>query len=158
MVGHKYENEGIARNGAKLVTAVACARVPKITLVVGGSYGAGNYGMCGRVYSPNFLSREDADEFLQLIHQVEFERNRKAADRAKDPDQLIIRIRLDNATVFATTLRPGNKTNYTEIRQLQWNYNEKNKKWPESLLRPFDCLTSSKRLKSKTVQPSYRLS
>jgi len=55
MVGRKYENEGIARNGAKLVTAVACAKVPKITLVVGGSYGAGNYGMCGRAYSPNFL-------------------------------------------------------------------------------------------------------
>jgi 3-methylcrotonyl-CoA carboxylase beta subunit len=46
---------GIARNGAKLVTAVACAKVPKITVVVGGSYGAGNYGMCGRAYSPNFL-------------------------------------------------------------------------------------------------------
>lgn len=55
MVGKKYENEGIARNGAKLVTAVACAKVPKITLVVGGSYGAGNYGMCGRAYSPNFM-------------------------------------------------------------------------------------------------------
>jgi hypothetical protein len=46
---------GIARNGAKLVTAVACAKVPKITVVVAGSYGAGNYGMCGRAYSPNFL-------------------------------------------------------------------------------------------------------
>jgi 3-methylcrotonyl-CoA carboxylase beta subunit len=55
MVGRKAENEGIARNGAKLVTAVACAKVPKITVVVGGSYGAGNYGMCGRAYSPNFL-------------------------------------------------------------------------------------------------------
>lgn len=55
MVGRKYENEGIAKNGAKLVTAVACAKVPKITMVVGGSYGAGNYGMCGRSYSPNFL-------------------------------------------------------------------------------------------------------
>ncbi len=55
MVGRKSENEGIARNGAKLVTAVACAKVPKITCVVGGSYGAGNYGMCGRAYSPNFM-------------------------------------------------------------------------------------------------------
>jgi 3-methylcrotonyl-CoA carboxylase beta subunit len=55
MVGRKYENEGIAKNGAKLVTAVACAKVPKVTLVVAGSYGAGNYGMCGRAYSPNFL-------------------------------------------------------------------------------------------------------
>jgi len=55
MVGRRFENEGIAKNGAKLVQAVSCARVPKITTVVGGSYGAGNYGMCGRAYSPNFL-------------------------------------------------------------------------------------------------------
>jgi 3-methylcrotonyl-CoA carboxylase beta subunit len=55
MIGKKYENEGIAKNGAKLVTAVATANVPKITVVVGGSYGAGNYGMCGRAYDPRFL-------------------------------------------------------------------------------------------------------
>ena len=55
MVGGKYEAEGIAKNGAKLVTAVATAQVPKITLLIGGSFGAGNYGMCGRAYSPRFL-------------------------------------------------------------------------------------------------------
>ncbi len=55
MVGQKYENEGIARHGAKMVTAVATTAVPKITMVVGGSYGAGNYGMSGRAYSPNFM-------------------------------------------------------------------------------------------------------
>jgi len=55
MVGKKYENEGIARHGAKMVTAVACANVPKFTLIIGGSFGAGNYGMCGRAYSPRFL-------------------------------------------------------------------------------------------------------
>jgi len=55
MVGRDYEAGGIARNGAKMVTAVACAKVPKITVVIGGSYGAGNYGMCGRGYSPRFL-------------------------------------------------------------------------------------------------------
>jgi 3-methylcrotonyl-CoA carboxylase beta subunit len=55
MVGRDYEAGGIAKNGAKLVTAVSTARVPKLTLVVGGSYGAGNYGMCGRAYSPRFL-------------------------------------------------------------------------------------------------------
>ncbi len=55
MVGKKYENGGIAKDGAKLVTAVACAEVPKITLIIGGSFGAGNYGMCGRAYSPRFL-------------------------------------------------------------------------------------------------------
>ena len=55
MVGRKYENEGIAKHGAKMVTAVACAAVPKITVVTGGSFGAGNYGMCGRAFSPRFL-------------------------------------------------------------------------------------------------------
>ena len=55
MVGQKYEAGGIAKDGAKLVTAVACAQVPKITVIIGGSFGAGNYGMCGRAYDPRFL-------------------------------------------------------------------------------------------------------
>lgn len=55
MVGKKYENEGIAKHGAKMVMAVSNARVPKFTVVIGGSYGAGNYGMCGRAYQPRFL-------------------------------------------------------------------------------------------------------
>jgi 3-methylcrotonyl-CoA carboxylase beta subunit len=55
MVGRKYENEGIARNGAKMVTAVATAAVPKFTVIIGGSFGAGNYGMCGRGFSPRLL-------------------------------------------------------------------------------------------------------
>jgi len=55
MVGKKFESEGIAKHGAKMVSAVANANVPKITAIVGASYGAGNYGMCGRAYSPRFL-------------------------------------------------------------------------------------------------------
>ncbi len=55
MVGKKYESSGIARDGAKMVMAVACARVPKLTVIIGGSYGAGNYAMCGRAYGPRFL-------------------------------------------------------------------------------------------------------
>lgn len=55
MVGSKYESGGIAKDGAKMVTAVACANVPKFTVLIGGSFGAGNYGMCGRAYSPRFL-------------------------------------------------------------------------------------------------------
>jgi 3-methylcrotonyl-CoA carboxylase beta subunit len=55
MVGQQYEAGGIAKHGAKMVTAVACANVPKLTLIIGNSYGAGNYGMCGRAYDPNFL-------------------------------------------------------------------------------------------------------
>ena len=55
MVGQRYENEGIAKHGAKMVTAVATTQVPKVTMLIGGSFGAGNYGMCGRAYSPRFL-------------------------------------------------------------------------------------------------------
>jgi len=55
MVGKKYEASGIAKDGAKMVTAVSCARVPKLTVIIGGSFGAGNYGMCGRAFSPRFL-------------------------------------------------------------------------------------------------------
>ena len=55
MVGKQYESTGIAKHGAKMVTAVACVKVPKITIIIGNSYGAGNYGMCGRAYDPNFL-------------------------------------------------------------------------------------------------------
>merc|ERR1719346_43277 len=55
MVGKAYENGGIARDGAKMVNAVACADVPKITVIIAGSHGAGNYGMCGRSYDPRFL-------------------------------------------------------------------------------------------------------
>ena len=55
MVGRKYEHGGIAKDGAKLVNAVANAAVPKLTLIVGGSFGAGNYGMCGRAFEPRFL-------------------------------------------------------------------------------------------------------
>jgi 3-methylcrotonyl-CoA carboxylase beta subunit len=55
MVGKKYEAQGIAKDGAKMVTAVACANVPKFTIIIGGSFGAGNYAMCGRAYAPRFL-------------------------------------------------------------------------------------------------------
>merc|ERR1712232_387176 len=55
MVGKAYENGGIAKDGAKMVTAVACASVPKITVIIGGSHGAGTYAMCGRAYSPRFM-------------------------------------------------------------------------------------------------------
>jgi 3-methylcrotonyl-CoA carboxylase beta subunit len=55
MVGRDYEASGITKHGAKMVTAVACARVPKLTVIIGGSNGAGNYAMCGRAYSPRFL-------------------------------------------------------------------------------------------------------
>lgn len=55
MVGSKYESEGIAKHGAKMVNAVSTSKVPKLSLIFGGSFGAGNYGMCGRAFSPNYL-------------------------------------------------------------------------------------------------------
>jgi 3-methylcrotonyl-CoA carboxylase beta subunit len=55
MVGREYETRGIAKDGAKLVTAVACSQVPKLTVIIGGSFGAGNYGMCGRAFDPRLL-------------------------------------------------------------------------------------------------------
>jgi 3-methylcrotonyl-CoA carboxylase beta subunit len=80
MVGRKYEAGGIAKDGAKLVTAVATTNVPKYTVIIGGSYGAGNYGMCGRAYDPRFLwmwpnarisvmGGEQAATVLSLIRQ-----------------------------------------------------------------------------------------
>ncbi|MDR3462324.1 MAG: carboxyl transferase domain-containing protein [Beijerinckiaceae bacterium] len=80
MVGGRFESEGIAKHGAKLVTAVATASVPKITVIIGGSFGAGNYGMCGRAYSPRFLftwpnarisvmGAEQAASVLAMVHR-----------------------------------------------------------------------------------------
>jgi 3-methylcrotonyl-CoA carboxylase beta subunit len=84
MVGREYEAGGIAKHGAKMVTAVACARVPKLTVVVGGSFGAGNYSMCGRAYSPRFLwmwpnarisvmGGEQAASVLATVRREQFE-------------------------------------------------------------------------------------
>ena len=79
MVGKEAEAGGIAKNGAKLVTAVSCAKVPKITVLIGGSYGAGNYGMCGRAYSPRFVRFVKFAFFIRfsillqiLIHVAKF--------------------------------------------------------------------------------------
>ncbi len=86
MVGAKYEADGIAKDGAKLVTAVATAQVPKVTVIIGGSFGAGNYGMCGRAYSPRFLwmwpnarisvmGGEQAATVLAMVKRDGIERN-----------------------------------------------------------------------------------
>ncbi|MGY3550790.1 3-methylcrotonyl-CoA carboxylase beta subunit [Bradyrhizobium sp. USDA 4472] len=101
MVGKKYEAGGIARDGAKLVTAVATASVPKFTVVIGGSYGAGNYGMCGRAYSPRFLwmwpnarisvmGGEQASMVLSQVRRDNIEANgdswsKEAEDKFREP-------------------------------------------------------------------------
>ncbi len=95
MVGEKYENEGIAKHGAKMVNAVATTAVPKITVIIGGSYGAGNYGMCGRAYEPRFLwswpnSRisvmggEQAASVLATVKRNGFEKRGKQWSRKKE--------------------------------------------------------------------------
>ena len=89
MVGRKYEAEGIAKHGAKMVMAVACANVPKLTVLIGGSFGAGNYGMCGRAYNPDFLwmwpnarisvmGGEQAAGVLATVRRESMERNGKS--------------------------------------------------------------------------------
>jgi len=96
MVGGKYEAEGIAKHGAKLVTAVATAQVPKVTVLIGGSFGAGNYGMCGRAYSPRFLfswpnSRisvmggEQAASVLATVHRDADKWTAEEAEAFKQP-------------------------------------------------------------------------
>ncbi|MFP5395948.1 MAG: carboxyl transferase domain-containing protein [Alphaproteobacteria bacterium] len=96
MVGGKYEAEGIAKHGAKLVTAVASATVPKITVLIGGSFGAGNYGMCGRAYSPRFLftwpnarisvmGGEQAASVLATVHRDAAKWSPKEAEAFKAP-------------------------------------------------------------------------
>ncbi|XP_024516845.1 methylcrotonoyl-CoA carboxylase beta chain, mitochondrial isoform X2 [Selaginella moellendorffii] len=97
MVGSKSEASGIAKAGAKMVMAVACAKVPKITVIVGGSYGAGNYGMCGRAYSPNFLflwpnariSVMGGSQAAGVLVQIEKEqRSRKGNPWSKEEEEL----------------------------------------------------------------------
>jgi len=96
MVGGKYEAEGIAKNGAKLVTAVATASVPKVTVLIGGSFGAGNYGMCGRAYQPRFLftwpnarisvmGGEQAASVLATVHRDAERWTPKEAEAFKSP-------------------------------------------------------------------------
>jgi 3-methylcrotonyl-CoA carboxylase beta subunit len=96
MVGREYEAGGIAKHGAKMVTAVACARVPKFTVIIGGSFGAGNYSMCGRAYSPRFLwmwpnarisvmGGEQAASVLATVRRDQFEaRGEDWAEQAEE--------------------------------------------------------------------------
>lgn len=99
MVGQKYEAGGIAKHGAKLVAAVACARVPKFTLVIGGSFGAGNYGMCGRAYDPRFLwmwpnariGVMGAEQAAGVLVQVKREQAERAGDTFSDEQEHALR-------------------------------------------------------------------
>ncbi|MGD9591492.1 MAG: carboxyl transferase domain-containing protein [Candidatus Berkiella sp.] len=95
MVGKKYEAGGIAKDGAKMVTAVACAKVPKLTVIVGGSFGAGNYGMCGRAYDPRFLwmwpnariSVMGGEQAASVLAQVKLAKMQKAKQQWDKEEQ-----------------------------------------------------------------------
>ncbi|CAN0046871.1 unnamed protein product, partial [Hapterophycus canaliculatus] len=98
-VGKRYEHQGIAKDGAKLVTAVSCAKVPKITCVIGGSYGAGNYGMCGRAYSPRFLfmwpnariSVMGGEQAANVLAQVEKDKRERRGETLSEEEEADIR-------------------------------------------------------------------
>lgn len=95
MVGQQYEHEGIAKHGAKMVTAVATAKVPKFTVLIGGSFGAGNYGMCGRAFDPRFLfmwpnariSVMGGEQAAAVLAQVKREQKDKASETWSDADE-----------------------------------------------------------------------
>ncbi|KAG7163670.1 Methylcrotonoyl-CoA carboxylase beta chain-like 1 [Homarus americanus] len=97
MVGREAEAGGIAKNGAKMVTAVACAQVPKFTVVIGGSYGAGNYGMCGRAYGPRFMymwpnsriSVMGGEQAAGVLAQITREQRRREGKEANEEEQAL---------------------------------------------------------------------
>lgn len=99
MVGSKAESEGIAKNGAKLVTAVACAKVPKVTVMIGGSYGAGNYAMCGRAYEPRFLwmwpnariAVMGGEQAASVLAQVTREKKQRHGEVWTEADELVFK-------------------------------------------------------------------
>lgn len=95
MVGKQYEAGGIAKHGAKMVTAVACAKVPKLTVLIGGSFGAGNYGMCGRAYDPRFLfmwpnariSVMGGEQAAGVLAQVKRDQKERAGEQWSDDEE-----------------------------------------------------------------------
>ncbi|MFI4937229.1 MAG: carboxyl transferase domain-containing protein [Candidatus Berkiellales bacterium] len=104
MVGKRYEAAGIAKDGAKMVTAVACAKVPKLTVIIGGSFGAGNYAMCGRAYDPRFLwmwpnariSVMGGEQAASVLTQVKAAKMQKSGKQwAKEDEQLFMQKLID---------------------------------------------------------------
>jgi len=112
MVGRQYENAGIAKDGAKMVTAVACAEVPKFTVIIGGSFGAGNYAMCGRAYSPRFLwmwpnariSVMGGEQAASVLLQVRLDRGEEMSDeeQARFKSPTVERYEHEGSPYFST--------------------------------------------------------
>ena len=117
MVGKNYEHNGIAKHGAKLVSAVSNANVPKITAILGGSFGAGNYGMCGRAYDPRFLfmlpsgktsvmGGEQAAQVLTIVNEEKFKRMGKEydeGDKQKLIDSITQKFATESDVYYSTT-------------------------------------------------------
>ena len=100
MVGRQYEHGGIAKDGAKMVSAVANASVPKFTVIVGGSYGAGNYGMCGRAYSPRQL-------WMWPNSRISVMRGEQAAN-------VLLQVKMDQLRAQGKTMSPAERQEFVE--------------------------------------------
>jgi acetyl-CoA carboxylase carboxyltransferase component len=133
MVGQKYEHEGIAKHGAKMVTAVASAEVPKFTVIVGGSFGAGNYAMCGRAYSPRFL-------WTWPNAQISVMGGQQAAS-------VLLTVRLDNLRAEGRDMTQEEQDEFTkptlEKYQREGNaYYATARLWDDGIIDPLDTRTS----------------
>lgn len=129
MVGKKYETDGIAKNGAKMVTAVACAQVPKFTIIIGGSFGAGNYGMCGRAYSPRLL-------FMWPNARISVMGGEQAAN-------VLAQVKRDNATARDVAWTPEEEAEFKEQIQAQYEtqgnpYYASARLWDDGIIDPAD--------------------
>ena len=133
MVGRKYEHEGIAKHGAKMVTAVASAEVPKFTVIIGGSFGAGNYAMCGRAYSPRFL-------WTWPNAQISVMGGQQAAS-------VLLTVRQDNLRKEGKDMTPAEQEEFTnptlEKYQREGNaYYATARLWDDGIIDPLDTRTS----------------
>jgi 3-methylcrotonyl-CoA carboxylase beta subunit len=129
MVGKKYEAGGIAKDGAKMVTAVACARVPKLTLIVGGSFGAGNYAMCGRAYGPRFL-------FMWPSARISVMGGEQAA-------QVLATVRRDGLVQRGKPAEPGEEARFMDAIRAQYEtqghpYYATARLWDDGVIDPRD--------------------
>jgi len=110
MVGKSYENEGIAKNGAKMVTAVSTSWVPKFTLLIGGSFGAGNYGMCGRAYEPRYLfswpnsriSVMGGSQAASVLTQIKFAKSGESAEAKQYHEQIFSKYEKEGSPYYAS--------------------------------------------------------
>jgi acetyl-CoA carboxylase carboxyltransferase component len=151
MVGKRYEHEGIAKHGAKMVTAVACAQVPKFTVIIGGSFGAGNYAMCGRAYAPRLL-------WMWPNARISVMGGQQAA-------QVLLTVRLDNLRAQGKDMSPEEQEEF--MRPILQKYEEEGnayystaRLWDDGILDPLEtrqalALGISMSLNAPIPEPSF---